>query len=101
MRKTITKEIPTTTVRAAVYNIDTEAVSDREYTVYGRFINDKALKKALDAVVDPKDRIIHVKDTATTINVCCMPLATFLEHSTIEVSKVVNPGETSDGNEDD
>lgn len=101
MRKTITKDIPTTTVRAAVYNIDTDSVSDREYTLYGKFINDKALKKALDAVVDPKDRIIHVKDTTSTINVCCMPLETFLEHSIIEASKVVKPDEAADGNEDD
>lgn len=92
MRKTITKVIPTITVRAAVYNIDTDAVSDREYTLCGRFINDKALKKALDAVVDPKDRIIHVKDTVTALNVCCMPLGTFLEHSTIEASKGGEPG---------
>lgn len=101
MRKTITKEIPSTIVRAAVYNIDTDTVTEKEYTLFGKFINDKALKKALYAAVDSQDRIIHVKGTTSAINVCCMSLETFLEHSTIEVSKVVEADETADGNEDD
>lgn len=89
MRKTITKDIPTTTVRAAVYNIDTDTVSEREYTLFGKFINDKALKKALYAATDPKDRIIHVKGITQCINVCCMSLETFLEHSTVEATRPV------------
>lgn len=102
MRRTITKDIPVTTVRAAVYNIDTDTVSEREYTLIGKFINDKAIKKALDAVVDPKDRIIHVKESTSVINVCCMSTEKFFEHSTVEAIREIGARhEAADGNEDD
>ena len=101
VRRTITKEIPTTVVSAAVYNVETETVRIQDYTLMGKFINDKLVMKALNKALNSKDRLIHVKSITSVINVCFMSLETFLEHSTIEVSKVVYSDEADDGNQDD
>lgn len=102
MRKTITKDIPITTVKAVVYTIENNMVSDREYNLIGHFSQESKLNKALAAELDPGERIVYVKEVIKAIAMCTMSTAYFLDHAKVNIpTKESAADETADGNEDD
>lgn len=102
MRKTITKDIPITTVKAVVYTIENNMVSDREYNLIGHFSQESKLNKALAAELDPGERIVYVKEVIKAIAMCTMSTAYFLAHAKVNITTNESAAdETADGNEDD
>lgn len=81
MRKTITKDIPVTTVKAVVYVIENNTVSDREYNLIGHFSQETKLNKALAAELDPGERIVHIKEVNKAIAMCTMSTAYFMANA--------------------
>lgn len=86
MRKTITKDIPTTTVKAVVYTIENNMVSDREYNLIGHYAQESKLNKALAAELDPGERIVHIKEVTKGIAMCTMSTAYFLANAQVSIS---------------
>lgn len=102
MRKTITKDIPITTVKAVVYTIENNMVSDREYNLIGHFSHESKLNKALAAELDPGERIVYVKEVIKAIAMCTMNTAYFLDNAKVNIqTKESAADETADGNEDE
>lgn len=102
MRKTITKDIPITTVKAVVYTIENDMVSDREYNIIGHFSQESRLNKAIAAELDTGERIVYVKEVIKAIAMCTMSTDYFLAHAKVNIpSKESAADETADGNEDD
>lgn len=102
MRKTITKDIPITTVTAVVYTIENNMVSDREYNLIGHYAQESKLNKALAAELDPGERIVNIKEVNKAIAMCTMSTAFFLANAHVVFStKEGAADETEDGNEDD
>lgn len=100
MRKTITKDIPITTVKAVVYTIENNMVSDREYNLIGHYAQESKLNKALAAELDPGERIVHVKEAIKAIAMCTMSTAYFLANAQVSIStKECAADETEDDNE--
>lgn len=102
MRKTITKDIPITTVKVVVYTIENSMLSDREYNLIGHFSQESKLNKALVAELDPGERIVHIKEVSKSIAMCTMSAAYFLANAHVVFStKERAADEMADGNEDD
>lgn len=100
MRKTITKDIPITTVTAVVYNIENSMVSDREYNLIGHYAQESKLNKALAAELEPGERIVHIKEVSKGIAMCTMSTAYFLDHAHVIIStKGCTADETEEDNE--
>ncbi len=98
MRKTITKDIPITTVRAVVYTIGNNMVSDREYNLIGHFSQESKLNKAIAAELDAGERIVHIKEVSKGIAMCTMSTAYFLANAQVSIS---TKGGVADETEED
>lgn len=100
MRKTITKDIPITTVKVVVYTIENNMVSDREYNIIGHYAQESKLNKALAAELDSGERIVHIKEVTKCIAMCTMSTAYFLSHAQVNIStKEGAADETEEDNE--
>ncbi len=100
MRKTITKDIPITTVRAVVYTIENNMVSDHEFNLIGHYAQESKLNKALAAELEPGERIVHIKEVSKGIARCTMSTAYFLDHAHVIIStKEGAADETEEDNE--
>lgn len=98
MRKTITKGIPITTVKAVVYTIENNMVSDREYNLIGHYAQESKLNKALAAELDHGERIVHIKEVTKGIAMCTMSTAYFMANAQVSIS---TKGGAADETEDD
>lgn len=99
MRKTITKDIPITTVKAVVYSIENNTVSDDEFNLIGHFSQESRLNKALAAELDPGERIVHLKEVSKGIARCIMSTAYFLANAHVTISTKGGAADETEDNE--